>query len=101
MIMRIVCFRFKKGTSEEKIQAHMDHFARFAKEIPVIRSCSGGRVVSGEKGAPPEYHSAHYLTFAREEDLDVYFNHPAHLDFIEKHKAIWEPGVLVLNAKAE
>ena len=35
------------------------------------------------------------------EDLDLYFDHPAHLDFIEKHKAIWEPGVLVLNAKAE
>ena len=53
----------------------------------------------GEKGALAEYHSAHYLTFAREEDIEVYSDHPAPLDFIEKHKKIWEPGVLVLNAK--
>ena len=100
MIVRIVCFKFKKRTSEDRIKAHMDGFASLAKEIPVILSYSGGRVVSGEKGAPPEYHSAHCLTFAREEDIDVYYDHPAHKDFIEKHKAIWDPGVLVLNAKA-
>jgi hypothetical protein len=98
--MRVVCFRFKPGTSEERIEAHLAHFAALAKAIPVIRSCMGGRVISGEKGALPEYHSAHAVTFDRAQDVDAYFDHPAHLDFIARHKDIWEPGVLVLNAAA-
>jgi hypothetical protein len=100
MIMRVVCFRFKPGTSERRIEAHMDHFAALAKAIPAIRSYMGGRVISGEKGALPEYHSAHTVTFDSERDVDAYFDHPAHLEFIERHKDIWEPGVLVLNAAA-
>jgi hypothetical protein len=30
----------------------------------------------------------------------VYFDHPARKDFIDKRKAIGEPGVLVPNAEA-
>jgi hypothetical protein len=101
VVQRIVCFRFKKGTDEKRIQAHMDDLAGLADKIPQIRKYYGGRSISGEHGAPPDYDSLHYLHFESIEDVDTYFHHPEHKTFIERHRAIWEPGVLVLNAELD
>lgn len=98
MVQRIVCFRFKKGTEEERIQAHMDDFAELADKIPQIRKYYGGRALSGELGAPADYDSLHFLLFDSMEDVDTYFHHPEHRAFIERNRDIWEKGVLVLNA---
>jgi hypothetical protein len=98
VVQRIVCFRFKKGADGKKIQSHMDDFAGLADRIPQIKKYYGGRSISGERGAPPDYDSLHYLHFDSMEDVDAYFHHPEHKAFIERHREIWETGVLVLNA---
>ena len=101
MVQRVVCFKFKEGTDEDKIRAHMDDFAGLADKIPQIKKYYGGTVVSGELGAPAEYDSLHYVLFDSMEDVDTYFHHPEHQAFIERNRNIWEKGVLVLNAELD
>jgi len=101
VVQRIVCFNFKKGTDEAKIQAHMDDFASLAGKIPQIKKYYGGRAISGELGAPADYDSLHYVHFHSMEDVDIYFHHPEHKAFIERNRDIWEKGVLVLNAELD
>jgi hypothetical protein len=79
----------------------MDDFAGLADKIPEIRKYIGGRAISGERGAPADYDSLHYLHFDSMEDIDTYFNHSEHKAFIDRHRPIWEEGVLVLNAQIE
>jgi len=99
MVQRIVCFRFKKGTPEDKIKAHMDDFSALADKIPVIKRYAGGKAISGEMGAPANYDSLHYILFDSMDDVNTYFHHPEHKAFIERNKEIWEGNVLVLNAE--
>jgi hypothetical protein len=76
----------------------MDDFAGLADKIPQIKSYYGGQSISGERGAPADYDSLHYLHFDSMDDVDKYFDHPEHKAFIGRHREIWEEGVLVLNA---
>jgi uncharacterized protein (TIGR02118 family) len=101
MIQRIVCFRFKNDAGDDKIKAHMDDFAALADKIPAIKSYYGGRAISGDKGAPPEYDTLHYLTFDSMEDVDTYFHHEEHQAFIERNRANKNRKVLVLNANID
>jgi hypothetical protein len=97
---RIVCFRFKPGTSEEQIQEHMDEFRRLGEEIEEILGYQAGRAISGDYNQPPVYDTMHYMTFRNLEEIQLYFDHPAHPRFIAGHRDIWE-DVLVLNAPVE
>ena len=98
MVHRIVCFKFKKGMDEARIQACMDDFAGLVNKIPQIKKYYGGRAISGEMGSPAEYDSLHYLHFDSMKDVGSYFSHPEHKAFIDRNRDIWEEGVLVLNA---
>lgn len=100
MFQRIVCFKFTAAATDADIQTHMDAFAVLKDAVPPIAGYSGGRAISGDRGQPPEYDSLHYLTFASLEDIDRYFEHPAHQQFIADHKHLWA-RVLVLNADIE
>ncbi|NDJ77285.1 MAG: Dabb family protein [Chloroflexi bacterium] len=100
MYQRIVCFKFKAGTSPEVVQAHMADFRQLQDAMPYIVSYSGGLAISGDQGAPPGYDSLHYLTFSTLDDIDRYFAHDAHQRFITAHKDIWA-DVLVLNAEID
>ncbi len=94
---RIVCFKFKAGTSEEAIQQHMADFAAMQTGIPQIQEYRGGGTHPGDYNRPPDYDTMHYMTFASLEDIDIYFNHPVHKHFIERNRSIWD-NVLVLNS---
>jgi hypothetical protein len=97
---RIVCFRFKPGTPDERIQAHMDAFRQMADEINEILGYQGGRTVQADLKRESEYDSLHYMTFRNIEDIKVYSEHPVHRKFIENHREIWE-DVLTVNALIE
>ncbi len=97
LYQRIVCFKFKAGASDEAIRFHMQSFSDLKEAIPQIVSYSGGLTTPEKAGDVPKFDSLHYLTFAAEDDISLYHDHPAHLQFIEDNKAIWE-DVLVLNA---
>ncbi len=100
MYQRIVCFKFRAGTSEEAIRAHMQRFAALADAIPQIASYQGGRAVDDPNEPTADYDSLHTLTFASLEDIDIYFHHAAHQRFIAENKAVWERA-LVMNAAVD
>jgi hypothetical protein len=95
---RIVCFKFTSAATPEQIQAHMDSFAALRDVVPGITEYRAGHVMP--EGTAPRYDSLHYLVFGREEEIQRYFNHPAHQQFIQRNRSIWE-DVLVLNAPME
>ena len=96
-IQRIICFRFKKEATEADRQKHMDELAALKTAVPQIKSYNGGRGLSGDWGTAPSYDTLHVMTFESMADVDEYFNHPAHQQFIEANKHIWDDA-LVLNA---
>ena len=97
-IQRIVCFKFKEGTSESAIEQHMADFAGMKAFIPQIKEYRGGLTKPGDNNRPPDYDTMHYMIFDSLEDIELYRPHEAHLRFIERNKASWE-HVLVLNSE--
>jgi hypothetical protein len=97
-IQRIVCFKFKTGTTPEAIQQHMRGFAGLKDSISYILSYQAGPTVKGDLTEQPEYDVMHYCTYRSEEEIKLYAVHPVHKRFIEQNKAIWEK-VLVINSR--
>jgi hypothetical protein len=97
-IQRIVCFKFKAGTSPEAIQQHMRGFANLKDSIAYILSYQAGPTVKGDLTETPEYDVMHYCTYRNEEEIKLYSVHPVHQRFIKHNKAIWEK-VLVINSQ--
>ena len=97
-IQRIVCFKFKEGTTPEAIQQHMRGFAMLKDSIPYILSYHAGPTVKGDLTEKPEYDVMHYTTYRNEEEIKLYSVHPVHQQFIAQNKDIWEK-VLVINSK--
>lgn len=99
MIQHFVFFKFKDGTSEAAVHQHLRMFAALKEQIPQIVEYTGGEVLAGMDGQKP-YDTAHYVTFAAPEDLEVYQPHPAHQAFINANRVNWQ-SVLSLDSKAE
>ena len=97
-IQRIVCFKFKAGTSPEAIQQHMRGFANLKDSISYILSYQAGPTVKGDLTEKPEYDVMHYCTYRNEEEIKLYSVHPVHQRFIKQNKAIWDK-VLVINSQ--
>ena len=97
-IQRIVCFKFKTGTTPEAIEQHMRGFAGLKDSISYILSYQAGPTVLGDLSEKPEYDVMHYCTYRNEEEIKLYSVHPVHQRFIEQNKVIWEK-VLVINSQ--
>jgi Stress responsive A/B Barrel Domain len=97
-LQRIVCFKFKTGTTPEAIRQHMRGFANLKDSITYILSYQAGTTVKGDLTQEPEYDVMHYCTYRDEEEIKLYSVHPVHQRFIKQNKAIWEK-VLVINSK--
>ncbi|PSR56853.1 stress protein [Adhaeribacter arboris] len=97
-IQRIVCFKFKAGTTPAEIQQHMRGFANLKDSISYLLSYQAGPTVYGDLTEKPEYDVMHYCTYRNEEEIKLYSVHPVHLRFIKQNKAIWEK-VLVINSR--
>ncbi len=97
-IQRIVCFKFKPGTTQEAIEQHMRGFAGLKDSISYILSYQAGPTVKGDLTEKGEYDVMHYCTYRNEEEIKLYSVHPVHQRFIEQNKAIWEK-VLVINSR--
>jgi hypothetical protein len=97
-IQRIVCFKFKAGTTPEAIAQHMRGFAGLKDSISYILSYQAGPTVKADLNDKGEYDVMHYCTYRSEEEIKLYAVHPVHKRFIERNKAIWEK-VLVINSQ--
>lgn len=95
---RIVCFKFKAGTSTEAKAKHVADFAAFVKAVPQVLSYRAGKTVKGESKTEPEFDIMHYLTFEKEADILQYDGNPAHKKFIEANKGSWDKVIAVNGA---
>ncbi len=100
MIQRIVCFQFKSGTDAAAIQNHLADFAGLEAVIPQILSYRAGRVIHEVNDPQSDYDVMHYLTFAAAADIETYFHHAAHQQFIVNNQAIWDK-VIVISSEFE
>jgi hypothetical protein len=98
MFQRIVCFKYKPETTPEDIAAHFKKFRALTGVIPEIVSYQGGMCFPNADGTPPEYDSAHCLTFRTKDDIAAYFYHPHHQELGKYARAISEK-ILVVNAE--
>ena len=101
MLQRIVCFKFKENSTEDQVTKHISQFGELKEKICQIKSYSAGKTVKGDFGAQPEYDIMHYLTFNSLKDIDDYFEHKEHQDFIAENKEIWEKELKYIEQKAE
>lgn len=96
-IQRIVCFKFKPGTTIEAKQRHMRGFAGLKDSISYILSYRAGSTVKADLGEEPEYDVMHYTTYRSEDEIRLYSVHPVHQRFIRDNKETWAK-VLVINS---
>jgi hypothetical protein len=96
-IQRIVCFKFKKSAAVTERARHMADFRALKKKIPQILSYSAGKTIAGEKGDLPDYDVMHYLTYANPEEVAVYVDHPAHKDFVDRNRSLWDKVLVIAS----
>jgi len=94
---RIVCFKFKQGTSAEAIKKHMEGFQDLKRELPEIASYSAGSTFS-ESGSTAEYDVMHYLTFRTDSEIEKFRQSPEYQSFEKSNGANWDK-VLVINSE--
>lgn len=99
-VQHVVAFKFKEDASPEAIQKHMDDFGGLKAKIPEIRSYEAGKTFKVTYEPTADYDMMHYTTFASEADMETYFNHPAHQQFIEENKDSWA-DVFVSNSRVK
>ncbi len=95
-MQRIVCVKFKAGTSAADVDKHMREFSNLRRQIPAIVGYSGGKVLNNENPTQ-DFDVIHYLTFRNEEGVETYNHHPKHTEFVETNSPHWA-NVLELNS---
>lgn len=82
VLRHVVLFKFKDGTSQEKIDEIVKAFHSLPAKIDTIVSFEGGTDVSVEKLAAGFTHGF-VVSFKSEKDRDEYIPHKAHGEFVE------------------
>ena len=96
---RVVCIKFKPGTTPEDIEKHMRDFAALKNNVKDVVAYSAGRV---EKNTETEgqFDVVHYLTFRTKEGAQQYVANADRKAFIKGNEANWDE-VLELNSSIE
>ena len=94
---RIVCFKFKQGTSAEAIKQHMADFQDLKRQMPEIAAYSAGETF-GEENSKAEYDVMHYLTFRTEAEVEKFRESTQYKAFEKANEAKWDK-VLVINSE--
>jgi len=80
MLKHVVLFKFKEGTTPEKIKEVQNSFAALPGKIDIIKGFEMGINVSPEKHSEGLTH-CFVLSFSSDADRDAYLVHPAHKEF--------------------
>lgn len=99
-MQRVVCFKFKESATSVERRGHMDDFRKLKERIPQILSYAAGGVVGKSRDAQPEWDVMHYLTFAGADEVEAYIVAPAHVEFVERNRPLWD-SVLVIASDIE
>jgi quinol monooxygenase YgiN len=90
----VVLFAFKDDASFEQIDAIVTGFSELPRAIPGILSYEWGTNVSPE-GLNDGFTHCFTLTFASNEDRDIYLDHPAHMAFVATLKTCLARSLVV------
>lgn len=82
MLRHVVLFKFKEGTTKEKVKEIETAFGGLPSKIDAIRDFEWGTDVSPE-GKSKGFTHCFFVTFADEKGRDVYLPHAAHKDFVK------------------
>jgi hypothetical protein len=87
MIYHLVWFKMKDGATDADKEALAAGLRAMIPGIPEIVELTVGNDFSGRSRG---FEVGLYVKTKTREDLDVYAKHPVHLDFIERHKHLWQ-----------
>ena len=96
---RIVCIKFKAGTTPEEMEKHMRDFANMKKAVKDLTAYSAGHVQKSENGSN-EFDVIHYLTFRTHEGAEQYALNADRKEFVKNNQANWDK-VLEVNSNIE
>ncbi|TDE17787.1 hypothetical protein E0F88_05805 [Dyadobacter psychrotolerans] len=96
---RVVCIKFKAGTTPEDIEKHMRDFASLKNNVKDVVAYSAGRVEKNNE-ADGQFDVIHYLTFRTKEGAQQYVANADRKAFIKGNEANWDK-VLELNSSIE
>ena len=96
-VQRVVCVKFKAGTTEEQVQAHLHDFANLRREISEIVAYSAGKTISNQNTKNSGFEVMHYITFRSEADVKQFEQDSDNMAFVNAHQKNWEK-VWTMNA---
>ena len=96
---RVVCIKFKPGTTKEDIEKHMRDFAILKNSVKDVVAYSAGRVQKTD-AADNQFDVIHYLTFRTDEGAQQYVANADRKAFVKSNESNWE-NVLELNSNIE
>jgi hypothetical protein len=98
-IQRLVCIKFKPGTSAEMVEKHLRDFAAMKNSAKELVAYSAGHV-QNSGGTANEFDVVHYLTFRTKESADQYALNADREEFVKNNEAKWGK-VLEINSNIE
>jgi hypothetical protein len=98
-IQRVVCIKFKPGTSNEVIEKHFRDFATMKNSVKDLVAYSAGQVQTSE-GAANQFDVVHYLTFRTVESAQKYASNADRQEFVKNNEVKWDK-VLEMNSNIE
>ena len=96
---RVVCIKFKPGTTPEEIEKHMRDFATLKNNVNDVVAYSAGRVQNND-GTANEYDVVHYLTFRTNEAAKQYASNADRNAFVKSNESHWDK-VLEMNSSID
>ena len=96
---RIVCIKFKPGTTSEEMEKEMRDFAVLKNNVKDVVAYSAGRVQKTGAG-DSEFDVIHYLTFRTNESAKDYVANADRKAFVKSNDSNWDK-VLELNSNIE
>jgi hypothetical protein len=98
-IQRVVCVKFKQGTTAQDVEKHMRDFATMKNAVKDVVAYSAGHVQDSEPGES-EFDVIHYLTFRTKEAAQEYAINADRKAFVKTNEANWDK-VLEMNSNIE
>jgi hypothetical protein len=98
-IQRVVCIKFKAGTTNEDVEKHLRDFAIMKNAVKDVVAYSAGHV---QKSGVDEnqFDVIHYLTFRTKEGAQQYASNADRKAFVKTNQANWD-DVLEMNSNIE
>ncbi|MCF0048722.1 Dabb family protein [Dyadobacter chenwenxiniae] len=98
-IQRVVCIKFKAGTTNEDVEKHLRDFASMKNAVKDVVAYSAGHVQKLE-GSENQFDVIHYLTFRTKEGAAQYAANADRKQFVKANEANWD-NVLEMNSNIE